>query len=172
MSIIDTEAVTTTGGNTLHIPTTKREVINLGDQDPLTFTPHGDRYLIEVVDIDDSIKIGDKTLLVELEKSSRGWAAGKIIAGGNGHRMDVPDTYVKINTTEKAPNPEIGLYFVENETGDAVVRCPSIVPMPFARGQIVMIYWSAAIEVKMQGKPYLICNQTHILGSWPIKALV
>lgn len=148
----------------------KREV-SIQDQDPLTLIPHGDRLLVEVVAVDDSIPLQDgQKLMVELDEFSRGWAAGVVINVGNGHRLDVADQAVALATIVKQDengvpiDPHPFLRIVDPETRTAVAMMPSTVPMPFARGMVVMCARKAGSDIKLRGKDYKIITQAHVIG--------
>lgn len=54
-------------------------------QTPETFELIGDRYLIEMLDISDVTPSG---ILIPGDPLSRGWEAARIVAVGNGHRLE------------------------------------------------------------------------------------
>lgn len=150
----------------------ERKVVSIADQDPLTLIPHGDRLLVEVVDVDDSIPLADgKKLLVELGEE-RGWAAGVVVNVGSGHRMDVPDQAVRMKTKlERDDKGEVlidkihpHLRYADPDTDEAIAIVPSTVPMPFSRGMVVMCARYAGSDIKLRGKPYKIITQAHVIA--------
>jgi co-chaperonin GroES (HSP10) len=63
--------------------------ISYRDQDPRDLAPNGDRYIVELLDIDDSVFIGESRLFTPgLSETERGWKAARVIAVGNGHRLE------------------------------------------------------------------------------------
>lgn len=147
-----------------------KRVVAIQDQDPLTLIPHGDRLLVEVVAVDDSIPLpGGQTLLVERDEYGRGWCAGVVVNVGSGHRLDVPDQAVALNTKVKVNedgtierHPFVVL--ADTETDAAVAMVPSTVPMPFSRGMVVMCAKFAGSDIKLQGKDYKIITQAHVIA--------
>jgi hypothetical protein len=148
----------------------KREV-SIQDQDPLKLIPHGDRLLVEVVAVDDSIPMADgKKLLIERDDFDRGWAAGVVINVGNGHRLDVPDqavalaTEIDVDDKGNPVNVHPFLRIADPKTRTAVAMMPSTVPMPFARGMVVMCARYAGSDIKLRGKDYKIITQAHVIA--------
>jgi co-chaperonin GroES (HSP10) len=84
-------------------------------QDPAKFEPHGDRYLLQKIEVD-AVRYyhGHKIFLAgSNEEYDRGWELGKVIAKGDGHRMEIDF---------RAPMPyEINdIVYVERLTGRVV----------------------------------------------------
>jgi co-chaperonin GroES (HSP10) len=161
---------------------------NINDLDPGKIVPHGDRILVEIMDVEETTESGiwifrpavndkgvpDEGKTVEFK---RGYSLGIIHRVGNGHRMDVPDTFHTMAT--------IPLYDTDGESGEkrlatqqhpyvvvldpelntAILRMPSVVPMPFARGEVVMLNSLASGEFIIKGKKYSVINQTHVIAN-------
>lgn len=149
-------------------PRYARRKIKLSDQDPLTLAVHGDRLLLEMLEVDEETESG--LLLVREDDIKKehviGWSAGVIVNFGNGHRLDTPDQAVAVQTTEKKPTSENLLRFVDDETGSGIAMVPSTVPMPFARGMVVMVAKHAGSDILLQGREYKIVTQTHVLTTF------
>jgi co-chaperonin GroES (HSP10) len=111
------------------------------DMDPATIVPHGDRYLIELIDVERAYWITDgfgqrKRIQVEGGESleeRNGYYFARIISKGNGHRLEVD----------------------------------VMVPMPFDPGDVVMVEKFSGREVEMGAKKYRILNQTDVLAHMP-----
>jgi co-chaperonin GroES (HSP10) len=146
--------------------------VTIQDQDPLKLIPHGDRLLVEVVAVNETTDSGI-TLVREGNKGTEvdlGWCAGVVINVGNGHRLDVPDQAVaistEIKTDDKGAPVDVHPFLVlaDTATNSAVAMVPSTVPMPFARGMVVMCAKYAGSDIKLRGKQYKIITQAHVIG--------
>lgn len=132
-------------------------------QDVSKLVPHGDRLLVEEIEVEDAayIKGGDgrdiKLVLSrepmrrnprdprpepgteELVEIARGWKLGRVVAVGSGHRMEIDVT----------------------------------VPMPFEVGDYVFFERMTGRELDFRGVKYRIINQVDVLLHAPeIKALI
>ena len=93
-----------------------------------------------------------------------------VINVGNGHRMDVPDQAVALATeidVDDKGNPinvHPFLRIADPKTRTAVAMMPSTVPMPFARGMVVMCARYAGSDIKLRGKDYKIITQAHVIA--------
>jgi len=61
--------------------------LDLNAQAPATFTPNGDRYLVEEVEVS-KMSAGGILMPFDNDEATRGWIAGRIVAVGNGHRLE------------------------------------------------------------------------------------
>jgi co-chaperonin GroES (HSP10) len=103
--------------------------------------PHGDRYLVEKLTIDNTyvVELADgSTKLIPIEgtqnKEERdGYYIAEVVAKGNGHRLET-------NT---------------------------VVPMPFDRGDVVMVEKFSGRELQIAGSIYTIVNQVDCLAVLP-----
>lgn len=81
-------------------------------QDPHKFEPHGDRLLVEEIEVEAVHYVGSTKIILAgtNEEIDRGWKLCRVIGKGNGHRMEVDVT---------VPMPfEIGdIVYVERFTG-------------------------------------------------------
>lgn len=67
--------------------------IELTEDSILRFTPNGDRYVVALRDIDDTISAGGfKLVRPEMDDTERGWKAGEVLCVGNGHRLETDVT--------------------------------------------------------------------------------
>ena len=157
------------------VTTSGSGVVRFQDQDPLTIIPHGDRLLVEVLAVNETTDSG--IIVVRDEKNKEhdlGWSAGVVISVGNGHRLDTPDQAVVIQSkmeqdgTDEAGNAKYKAHeyirLADTETGSSVAMIPSTVPMPFARGMVVMCARYAGSDIQLQGKPYKIITQAHVIA--------
>jgi len=142
--------------------------IRLSEQDPLTFIPHGDRILVEMLEVDETTPSGIE--LPRMDDASKehevGWTAGVVVNVGSGHRMDVADQAVRMQakvTKEEAPTtPFLKIY--DDETQEGIFMVPSTVPMPFFRGQVIMLAKFAGSDILLQGVEHKLITQVHVLG--------
>lgn len=114
----------------------KNGTLTFQEANPDFFTPVGDRYLCEELDVENGYftdPADGKRLYIHLPeqtKEQRGWLAGKVVRVGNGARL-------------------------ENET---------VVPMYYKPGDIVMCERMSGRFVVLQGKRYFVISQVEILG--------
>lgn len=144
----------------------KRRQISLKDADPLAFVPHGDRLLVEVLDLDETTESGI-TLVRTDDKGKEhevGWSAGVIINVGSGHRLDTPDQAVVLKSSKNEVSPATGIVAADDDSGEAVFMAPSTVRMPFTRGMVVMVAKYAGSDILLRGMPFKVVTQAHILG--------
>ena len=115
------------------------DILNM---DESTIIPHGDRYLVRKLTIDNklTVNMGDgtkKTMLLAgdpaKEEEKNGYFIAEIVTGGNGHRMDTDVT----------------------------------VPMPFKSGDVVMVEKFSGREVTIAGDTFTVINQTAVLAHLP-----
>jgi co-chaperonin GroES (HSP10) len=155
--------------HTFEAPTYEKRRIALSSQDPLSFIPHGDRLLVEVLELDETLDSG--IILVRPDDQSKehevGWCPAVVWNVGSGHRLDTPDQAVAIQTTEKDLTPQNHLVALDPDTGSGVVMAPSKVPMPFVREQVVMVAKYAGSDIKMRGRDFKVITQAHVLGTFP-----
>jgi co-chaperonin GroES (HSP10) len=142
--------------------------IRLSEQDPLTFIPHGDRILVEMLEVDETTPSGIE--LPRMDDASKehevGWTAGVVVNVGSGHRMDVADQAVRMKaviTKEEAPTVPY-LRSFDDETHDGIFMIPSTVPMPFARGMVIMLAKFAGSDIILAGIEHKVITQVHVLG--------
>jgi co-chaperonin GroES (HSP10) len=144
----------------------RKRLIKMDDLDPNKITPHGDRYLLEMMEVDETTDSG--IVLVrdtndpKAQEHDLGFAVGVILAKGGGHRLDVADQAVPITTTEQ--KPEGLLVAVDPETKSGVMMIPSTVPMPFSRGDVVICGKYVGTEMKINGVEHKIVTQAHIIA--------
>jgi co-chaperonin GroES (HSP10) len=149
-------------------PWEPKRQLRLIDQDPLAFIPHGDRLLVEMLDVDEKtagglipVRSGDA------QESEIGWTVGVIVNVGNGHRMDTPDQAVRMRSIISKEDMARGVPFLktyDDETMEGIFMVPSTVPMPFSRGMVIILAKYAGSDVLFQGREYKIITQVHVLG--------
>ena len=153
---------------TMPDPSVQKKRIKLDDLDPNKITPHGDRYLLEMLEVDETTDSG--IMLVRDPKNPRaveedlGLAVGVVLRGGSGHRLDVADQAVPVTTTEQKPNQAAFLVAVDPDTQSGVMMIPSTVPMPFGRGDVVICGKYVGTDLKIRGLDYKMVTQGHIIG--------
>lgn len=100
------------------------------------FAPNGDRYLVQPMGHNETMKSLPKTqlgiLLPDTADKTLGWYGGLILEVGTGHRLEADVT----------------------------------VPMFYTRGDSVMIVRLAGHDVYLDGRLYKIVNQADILGAF------
>jgi co-chaperonin GroES (HSP10) len=145
---------------------------------PEYFVPLGDRYLIKLLEVDDSLKLeGGQTLFVPgATEKDRGWKAGVVVAKGNGHRLIEGDKVAVIPNKLSAEDMKAieggdrskvpaGAQYATEEA--VVVRPPSVVAMFFGLGEVVIVERFAGRDFKLGPSSHEYCtiSQDHILGS-------
>lgn len=131
--------------------------------------PNGDRYVVEVLDLDEKIELGS-ILVVTQEQPQRpgdpqadptierrGVIAAVVIRAGNGHLLGLPDLA-----------PQQGGELVTGDGGHGyfpVDRPPASVPMFFDPGDVVLIDHNAkGRALKILGREGRIVNQIDVLA--------
>ena len=142
--------------------------IRISEQNPLDFIPHGDRILVEMLEVDEETASGIQVVRTDDKGKEHevGWTAGVVVNVGSGHRMDVADQAVRMSA--KIPDDKVAvtplLKSYDNETHDGIFMVPSTVPMPFSRGQVIMLAKFAGSDIILQGVEHKVITQVHILG--------
>lgn len=142
--------------------------IRISEQNPLDFIPHGDRILVEMLEVDEETASGIQVVRTDDagKEHEVGWTAGVVVNVGSGHRMDVADQAVRMSA--KIPDDKVAvtplLKSYDNETHDGIFMVPSTVPMPFSRGQVIMLAKFAGSDIILQGVFHKIITQVHVLG--------
>ncbi len=128
---------------------TSDESITMGDIS--TLQPNGDRYLVKPVNV---VHRTSSDLVLPIDETTTGWFAARILAVGNGHRLEVPDPAVV--TYRVSPS--------EDTLESTVERPQATVPMFFSKGDVVLIDRLAGRPVTVQGVEYRIVNQVDVLA--------
>jgi co-chaperonin GroES (HSP10) len=136
---------------------TTRFQLKLHDIDMERFTPSGDRYVIEILDVDESMEFGQLLVYVQPDPKkdgdpmadptveNRGIMPGVIVAVGNGHLLGLPDIPVVIDGKVK--------------------REWASVPMFFKKGDVVLVDYNArGRNLKVAGRQFRTVNQIDILN--------
>lgn len=156
-----------------------------------TLRPNGDRYLIEVLDVDEE-KLPSGIFLPEATEEQKGWAVGVVFSVGNGHRLEIPD-HLKVipegynvpddllddladdravrEFKEKARAEHIGKqlnFHYQPSIGPkhTVARYWASVPMFFAPGEVVGIERYSGRQFTIQGRSFRIVSQVDVLLSF------
>jgi co-chaperonin GroES (HSP10) len=144
--------------------------------DPKTLRPIGDRYLVEVVPVDEELTPAGIYLPEKLEEQ-RGWAVGIVFSVGNGHRLETPDQvtvipegYVpdpKLNEAAQIERRTSALGYRMPALGDhsSVMRFESAVPMFFIPGEVIFIERYSGRQFTIQGRTFRFVNQVDCLGT-------
>lgn len=144
---------------------------------PESQEPLGDRYLIKILEVDDTLQLqsGHTLHIPTATEKDRGWKAGVIVTCGNGHRLSESDKVaVMANVTspedrkaiengDKSKIPPGAQYL----TDDAVtVRPPAMVPMFYSPGDVVLVERFAGRDMKLgpSSHDYCIVAQEHCLS--------
>jgi co-chaperonin GroES (HSP10) len=102
--------------------------------DPRKMKPHGDRIIVEKVEVENVHVIPGMDTTIEIAggdgdlENARGYFLGRVLAVGNGHRLEADVT----------------------------------VPMPFAVGQVWLIERFSGREIVLGGKKYRVVNQVDV----------
>lgn len=94
----------------------------------------GDRYLLEVLEVDHTTKSG--IFLPGQNEDTTGWQIGRVLKVGNGHRLEVDTT----------------------------------IPMFHAVGDVVLCERFSGRRFTIEGKNYVVMNQTSVFGDVRLKA--
>jgi co-chaperonin GroES (HSP10) len=151
-------------------PLVPKRKIRLSEQNPLDFIPHGDRILVEMLDVDEDTASG--IVVVRTDDVGKehevGWTAGVVVNVGSGHRMDVADQAVRMKsvvTKEEIAAAKVPfLKTYDDETQDGIFMVPSTVPMPFFRRQVIMLAKFAGSDIILSGIEHKVITQVHVLG--------
>jgi co-chaperonin GroES (HSP10) len=63
-----------------------KDTFHYGKQNPSNFEILGDRYMVEVLEISDFNHAG--IVLIQKDENQRGWLVARVVAVGNGHRLE------------------------------------------------------------------------------------
>jgi co-chaperonin GroES (HSP10) len=148
--------------------------------DPTKLRPIGDRYVVQVLDFDEE-KLPSGLYLGESAEGTQGWAAGVIIAVGNGHRLEVADQAVVMPegyvpdpslTDEQQMARRIGaLGYGTPAMGDnsTIQRVASAVPMFFSVGMVIFMEKYSGREFPVRGRKYRFVSQVDCLGDTGVR---
>lgn len=139
-------------------PSNERFELKIHEVSPENIAPNGDRYVVEVIDLDENIQLG-QILIVSQDPNinprdpsanptieQRGVLAAVVIRGGNGHLLGLPDTATAT-------------------TSDRIVRTAADVPMFFEAGDVVLVDRNAkGRALKIVGRECRIVNQIDVLA--------
>ena len=143
---------------------------------PAHLRPIGDRYLVEIVPVDEELTPSGIYLPEKLEEQ-RGWAVGIVFSVGNGHRLEVPDV-VSVIPEGYVPDPNLSESAQSNRRQSAlgyrmpalgdkssVMRFESAVPMFFIPGEVIFIERYSGRQFTIQGRTFRFVNQVDCLGT-------
>lgn len=140
----------------------ERFELKINEVDLEDIKPNGDRYVVEVIDLDEKIELG-QILVVTQDPSinprdpsanpnveQRGVLTAVVVRAGNGHLLGLPD-------------PRLA---VRNISGnEEVERHPADVPMFFERGDVVFVDRNAkGRALRILGREGRIVNQIDVLA--------
>lgn len=131
---------------------------------PESIVPNGDRYVVEVIDLDETVELGqmlvvtqDPTLDPKDPRSDpkieqRGVMAAVIVTRGNGHLLGLPD-------------PRFVMHQNPMNDMESIVREKADVPMFYQPGDVVFVDHNAkGRNVKIVGRECRIVNQIDVLA--------
>lgn len=132
---------------------------------PEDIIPNGDRYVVEVIDLDETVQLGQLLVvtqpsrqnpndpLVDPTVENRGVLAAVVVSVGNGHLLGLPD-------------PALA---VLNRNGcESVERSKADVPMFYEPGDVVLVDHNAkGRALKIVGRECRIVNQIDVLAALP-----
>lgn len=137
--------------------------LRIHDITPERFIPNGDRYVIEIVDFDETILLGQVLVATQDPNidprdpkadptiEQRGVIGGIVISAGNGHLLGIPDPRLvaRINPMSDA---------------STIVREAADVPMFYKPGDIVLVDRNAkGRNIKVLGREIRVINQMDVL---------
>lgn len=142
----------------------KRFQLKLHNIAPEHFIPNGDRYIVEVIDFDDVVELGQMLVAVQDPQINptdpkadpsvevRGVLGGVIVRGGNGHLLGLPD-------------PRLVTWLNPMTDQPTIVREPADVPMFYQAGDVVFVDRNAkGRNLRVVGREVRIVNQIDILA--------
>lgn len=144
-----------------------RYVLKLHNIEPERFIPNGDRYVVEVLDVDEAIEF-EKLLVIVQPKpkkegdpqadpsvENRGVMPAVIVAVGNGHLLGLPDPRFVVENCDAG----------HNHIGERIVRQMADVPMFYEHGDVVLVDYNAkGRNLKIVGRECRIVGQIDILS--------
>lgn len=142
-----------------------RYELRIHDIAPEDIVPNGDRYVVEVIDIDEKVLLGQLLIVTQAEAPKdpnnpmadpqverRGVLAAVIVSVGNGHLLGLPDPKLVVGGEQNS--------WVQRESAD--------VPMFFSPGDVVFVDHNAkGRALQILKRECRIVNQIDILGSVP-----
>jgi hypothetical protein len=144
-------------------PKPERFSLKIHEVSPEDITPNGDRYVVEVIDIDEAVQLGQLLVITQQKPDkpgdpmadptveNRGVLAAVVVSVGNGHLLGLPDHKLKAD-------------------GDEVLTSPADVPMFYEPGQVVLVDYNArGRALKILNRECRIVNQIDVLGSLPVR---
>ena len=147
--------------------TPERYTLRIHDIDPTDIEPNGDRYVVEVIDIDETALAFGRLLVMTQQVNqqgpqadptieNRGVLAAVIVTAGNGHLLGLPDAAVALSPGTSASG---------RQHEDSIGRAPADVPMFYAPGDVVMVDHNAkGRALKILGREARIVGQIDILA--------
>lgn len=124
---------------------TSDQTVSFDQVRPAHIIPNGDRYLIKPVHAEQKSKSG---ILLQQDETSTGWFAAFVLAVGNGHRLDAPDTAVVRKSRD----------------AEEIVQVGATVPMFFKQGDMVLVDRLAGRPITLDGQEFRIVNQVDVLA--------
>lgn len=125
---------------------------------PESIIPNGDRYVVEVIDLDETIELGQMLVVTQdptldpkdprnnPQIEQRGVLTAVIVQRGNGHLLGLPDPALLTPS-------------------DSIVRSSADVPMFYEPGDVVFVDHNAkGRNVKIVGRECRIVNQIDVLA--------
>lgn len=167
--------------------------LSLADQNPALLRPLGDRYLVALIETDDTVQMGTTAFVIArpLKRDDKGreipgsdledigWKVGVVVSRGDGVLPDAPVQFLTLtDTTAKADidairagvkEPPAGASFLTESC--VVVAQPPMVAMQYHLGDVLFIERFAGRDILLQGKKYCIISQAHVLLKHPTLTL-
>ncbi len=142
---------------------------------PELLEPLGDRYLVQIIEVDDTLTLSGGGILYRPTDSEkdRGWKAGVICSGGNGHLLGVPDLAAVLPNTlpegitlDKARLTAMAQGAVAMTEEAILLRPGAAVPMFYAPGDVVIMERFAGRDLKLgpTSDEYCMVAQEHCLA--------
>jgi co-chaperonin GroES (HSP10) len=163
----------------------KPYVFKYRSADPSKIVPIGDRYLIEVLETDETqLVAGVDMWMPDRSEQERGWAVGVVFAVGNGHRLETPDP-VSVMPEGYQPQPGISdaeqmqrrislLGYITPSMGDhsSLMRSLALVPMFYTVGDVIFIEKYSGREFVVNDRTFRFVSQVDTLGFSGVKLIL
>jgi len=157
-----------------------RYELKIHEVNPEAIIPNGDRYLVEVIEIDEKILLGQLLVVTQAPEDRggpmadpnverRGVLAAVIVTAGNGHLLGLPDPRIAVANSFAASDGGSVTY---SRGSDTVERHPADVPMFYEPGDVVFVDFNArGRALKILNRECRLVNQIDVLAKLKGKRL-
>jgi co-chaperonin GroES (HSP10) len=158
--------------------------------DPAKLRPVGDRYVIEVLNVDEEV-LPSGLILPDRTEEQAGWAVGVVFSVGNGHRLETPDIPITLDA-DVVEDVDTAKQFIERSksekreivqqligqsinfmqpaanTKQSVLRWLSTVPMFFVHGEVIAVERYSGRQFTISNRAFRVVNQVDCLCSFGV----